>query len=60
MRGELLRIDVWRQGNNENAKLIAEEAVLKVGESNKIRELYRIMNEIPETEKGRTANQERS
>ena len=32
-------------------KLIAEEAVLKVSETNKIRELYRITNEIPETEK---------
>ena len=32
-------------------KLIAEEAVLKVKEANKIRELYRILNEIPETEK---------
>ena len=40
-----------KRRNNENAKLTAEEAVLKVNEANKIRELYRIMNEIPETEK---------
>ena len=40
-----------KRGNNENAKLIAEEAVLKVKGTNKIRELYRILNEIPETEK---------
>ena len=46
---------------NENAKLISEEADLKVGEASKIRGLYRITNEIPETEKrGRTANQARS
>ena len=37
--------------NNENAKLIAEEAVLKVRETNKVQELYRIANEIPETKK---------
>ena len=41
------------KGNNENAKLIAEEAVLKMNETNKIRELYRIMNEMPETKKGK-------
>ena len=32
-------------------KLIAEEAVLKVREANKIQELFRIANEIPETGK---------
>ena len=40
-----------RRRNNENAKLIAEEAVLKVREANKIQELLRIVIEIPETEK---------
>ena len=35
-----------KRRNNENAKLIAEEAALKVRETNKIRELYRILNEI--------------
>jgi len=40
-----------KRRNNENAKLIAEEAVLKMNETNKIRELYRIMNEIPESQK---------
>ena len=35
----------------ESLKLIAEGAVLKVKETNKIRELYRILNEIPESYK---------
>ena len=48
-----MRINVRRKGDNEDTKLISEEAVLKVSEANKIRELYRIMNEIPETEKGK-------
>ena len=37
-----------RRRNNENTKLIAEEAVLKVRESNKTQELHRISEEIPE------------
>ena len=40
-----------KRRNSENAKLIDGEAVLKVSEANKIRELYRILNEIPETGK---------
>ena len=50
-----------RRRNNENAKLIAEEAVLKVRETNKIKELHRILKEIPETKKDeRIANKARS
>ena len=40
-----------KRRNNGNTKLIAEGAVLKVREASKIREIYRILNEIPETEK---------
>ena len=40
-----------KRRKNEDAKLIAGKAVLKVNEANKIRELYRIMNEIPESQK---------
>ena len=40
-----------RRRNNENAKLIAEGAALKVRETNKIQELYRIVEKIPETKK---------
>ena len=40
-----------KRRKNENTKLIAEGAVLKVIGANKIRESYRILNEIPETEK---------
>jgi hypothetical protein len=38
-----------KRRKNESLKLIAEGAVLKVKETNKIRELYRILNEIPES-----------
>ena len=40
-----------KKRKNESSKLIAEGAVLKVKETNKIRELYRILNEIPESYK---------
>ena len=40
-----------KRRNNENVKLMADEAVLRVSGANKIRELYRILKEIPETEK---------
>ena len=40
-----------KRRKNEEAELIAEKAVLKVNGANKIRELYRIMNEIPESYK---------
>ena len=40
-----------KRRKNESSKLIEEGAVLKVKETNKIRELYRIMNEIPESYK---------
>ena len=40
-----------KRRKNESSKLIAEGAVLKVKETNKIRELYRILNEIPESYK---------
>ena len=40
-----------KRGKNESSKLIAEGTVLKVKETNKIRELYQIMNEIPESYK---------
>ena len=35
---------------------IAEVAVLKINETSKIRELYRAIGEIPETEKERMVN----
>ena len=44
---------IEKRRKNEDAKLIAEEAVAKGKEKNKIRELYRILNEILETEKRR-------
>ena len=40
-----------RRRNNENAKLIAEEAVLQVRETDKIQELHRLLKEIPEAKK---------
>ena len=40
-----------KRRKNESAKLLAEGAVLKVNEKNKVRELYRILNEIPESKK---------
>ena len=40
-----------RRRNNENAKLIDEEAVLEVRGTDKVQERYRILKEIPETEK---------
>ena len=42
---------IEKRRNNEDVKLIAEEAVVNGKEKNKIRELYRILNEIPEAEK---------
>ena len=38
-----------KRRKDESAKLLAEGAVLKVNEANKVRELYRIVNEIPES-----------
>ena len=40
-----------KRGNNGDAKLTVEEAVLKVRGANKIRELYQILREIPEAGK---------
>ena len=40
-----------KRRKSESAKLLAEGAVLEVKETNKVRELYRIMNEIPESKK---------
>ena len=36
---------------NQDVNLITEAAVLEISETNKIRELYRAISEIPETEK---------
>ena len=36
---------------NQDVNLITESAVLKIGETNKIREPYRALSEIPETAK---------
>ena len=41
---------------NQDANLITESAVLEINEANKIRELYRTLREIPETEKGKIRN----
>ena len=36
---------------NQDVNLITEAAVLKISETNKIRDLYRAISEIPETAK---------
>ena len=43
---------------NQDADLITEPAVLGINETNKIRELYRTLCEIPETKKEMKSNQE--
>ena len=40
-----------RLKENQDVNLITESAVLKISETNEIRELYRALIEIPETER---------